>query len=180
MGKKGVFRQWFDLLSGEEKTAYYVDQQTAREQGSIMDELEKAKRRAASVGRRSETAGCAKSLVMLRRPRQRRAATRSTSSGAEIVLPMVLILPSFPVPRDPTAKVGLRLRRCSEKTPAAPAQARKRCAHRHSARRILPDLDCRRPPPDESRRSPVQVVLERYRRRKRGPGNGHRQARTHN
>ena len=27
MGKKGFFRQWFDSLSEEEKTAYYVDQQ---------------------------------------------------------------------------------------------------------------------------------------------------------
>ncbi|SRR6266487_1018168 len=180
MGKKGVFRQWFDLLSGEEKTAYYVDQQTAREQGSIMDELEKAKRRPAIVGRRSETAGCAKSLVMLRRPRQRRAATRSTSSGAEIVLPMVLILPSFPVPRDPTAKVGLRLRRCSEKTPAAPAQARKLFARRHSAGEIVPALDCRRPPADESRLSAVQAAPERYTSRKLALGNGHRQARTHN
>src|SRR6266702_6817192 len=87
---------------------------------------------------------------------------------------------SFLAPRDPTAQVWLRLRRCSEKTPTAPAQARKRCAHRHKAGRILPDLDCRKPSPDESRRSPVQVVLERYRHRKPGPGNGHRQARTHN
>src|ERR1700680_1537677 len=35
-------------------------------------------------------------------------------------------------------------RRCSGKTPAAPAQARKRCARLHSAGGILPARDCRR------------------------------------
>src|SRR5207245_5229354 len=87
---------------------------------------------------------------------------------------------TFPMPRDPTAQVGLRLRRCSEKTPAAPAQARKLFARRHSAGETNSALDCRRPPPDESRLSAVQAVLERYRSRKPEPGNGHRQARTHN
>src|SRR6266700_5622433 len=85
---------------------------------------------------------------------------------------------SFPVPRDPTAQVGLRLRRCSEKTPVALAQARKLFARRRRAGETDPALDCRRPPPDESRLSAVQAVPERYTSRKPGLGNGHRPART--
>src|SRR6266576_4672613 len=83
---------------------------------------------------------------------------------------------SFPVPRDPTAQVGLRLRRCSEKTPAAPAQARKLFARPHSAGEILPALDCRRLPPDESRLSAVQAAPARYKSSTQGLRNGHRRA----
>src|SRR5258708_32729151 len=70
---------------------------------------------------------------------------------------------AFRVPRDPTAQVGLRLRRYSGKTPATPAPARKRCAHPHSAAEIVPALDCRRPPPGESSLSAFQPVAERDR-----------------
>src|SRR5437660_11346213 len=93
---------------------------------------------------------------------------------------MVLILPSFRVPRDPTAQAGLRLRRCSEKTPAAPAQARKLFARRHSVGEILPALDCRRLPPDESRLPAFQAAPDRYTVSTPAPRDGHRSARTQN
>src|SRR5712691_9719334 len=81
MGKKGGFCQWFDSFSEEEKTAYSVDLQDAREQGSIVQELEKEKRCAAIAGKRAEIAGCEESHAMPRRPRPRRAANRSASPG---------------------------------------------------------------------------------------------------
>src|SRR5947207_3413711 len=73
------------------------------------------------------------SLLLSSRSWPRAALAIQLASEQYTMIPMVLILPSFRVPRDPTAKAGLPLRRCSEKTPAASAQARKLFARRHSA-----------------------------------------------
>src|SRR6266849_7196067 len=63
---------------------------------------------------------------------------------------IVFIPHSFLMPRDPTSPALLQLRRYFGKTPAAPAQEKKRSARHHRAAGIHPVQDGRTPQQGES------------------------------